>query len=328
MKCTIFQSRMISFAVTGSLFISLFTVSGISKELDVKNIALVLQRQDSMIRSVRYQMIQVKNDFVEGRKILAFLKPELIIPKSDKQDVIVVKKKYIRIQEGEKDFIHETLYDDGFKTIKSEYLFAWDGFSGRMYWPQENRGRIIEKLPTIDMDTFEVIGLDILGKKLYEWLLERADEIHISESREGIFIEFTKNKYLSLRYLLLSDQGFMPKRFEILKAGAVMRKVVVEEYVKSIIDGVDVFFPKEINTTQYIFKESRPKRGKIPETVPLLEAKIKVTDFAFNEPVSDDQFEIRFPVGTIIYDELFEEHLSEIDYWENLEEDINETASE
>ena len=74
-------------------------------------------------------------------KALAKHIPEEHIHKRDENNVYR-KRIFIRMCEGEKDYVEEKIYDENMTSIVGKIIQVWDGSIGRKYIPHKKYGRV------------------------------------------------------------------------------------------------------------------------------------------------------------------------------------------
>lgn len=303
-----------------------FTATECLAALSVDDIIHVLQERESAIRSVRYEMTQVKHRTAEGTKLLEKLRPGTVL-KLDEPEA-PQKRDLIRIRDGEKDFVKNILYSDDLKIVVGHSLNTWDGSIGKYYSPKTNSGRIERKHFSVPEEFPEKTGLELKGKPLHEWLTDRRETIQIKETPNGILVEFEFQPKYVARYLLDPRKGFLPISHEILSWGEMAFKIKVNKFEHYNVDGVDVYFPVNYESTMFIPDAARTTDPKHPKMTPLLVTKVEVTKVEFNPIIPDGQFDIEFSPDTSVYDEFLGGLIPTREVEKILQEAIDEQVTE
>ncbi|KPK62189.1 hypothetical protein AMJ83_11475 [candidate division WOR_3 bacterium SM23_42] len=290
------------------VLIVLLTPFACSAALSVDEICQIMQERESVIRSIKYEMTQIKHRTVEGTKLLEQLRPGTVL-KLDEPEA-PARRDFIRVREGEKDFVKDIHYDDDLKTIVGQVLHTWDGSIGKRYVPESKSGRVERNRFSISEEFVERAGLELMGKPVHQWLTERRETVQIKETADGTLVEFEVQRDIIARYVLDPSKGFTPKSYRILKAAQTAYEMKVNKFEHYNVDGVDVYFPVEYESVMSIPRAVGPiEKGKIPKVqmIPLVVATVNVKKVEFNPEIPERQFDIEFPPDAKVYDEFLGE---------------------
>lgn len=188
-----------------------------SAETKLDEIVQLMKQRESAIQSIKYEMTQTKYRTKEGSSVLEQMRPGIIM-KMDNPEARA-RQDFIRIRQGEKDFVSAIIYNEDCITANTKNFLAWDGSIGKRYTPQANFGRVERKHFTVDEELAEKAGLELEEKPLYAWFSDPQKSSIVNETPNEVIVEVKIQPYVTARYLLDKEKNFSPKSYEILKGG-------------------------------------------------------------------------------------------------------------
>jgi len=281
--------------------ISSDTRASSEKSYKIDDIIYALKQQDSVIYNIKYESKQIKRRTVEGIKILEKAFPGRVEKLDDPE--LPARYDFVRIQDGEREYLKTTLFNDDSKSINNTIINTWDGSIGKSFFSRSNSGRIIKERFSVDEEMPERTGLELLGKPLYEWLEDKKDFTNIDHTPEGIWIVFPFQPNTEARYLLDSTKCFIPLKHEIIQNGQICYKVETKKIEKFQVNGFYIYFPTKYETTFSTIDITNKSEFRM---VPLVLTEVQISNVQFNKSYPDDQFDLQFPSGASIYDEFIE----------------------
>ena len=298
--------RKLSMPALSAIF--LLTPCAFSSTPAVGEICQILRQRESVIKSIKYEMTQIKHRTADGTKLLEQLRPGTVL-KLDEPEA-PARRDFTRVREAQKDSLEDVHYDEDLKTVSGRVLHAWDGSIGKRYIPKTKSGRIERKPFSVSEEFPEKAGLELMGKPLHQWLSENQETAQVRQTPDGTVVEFQVQRDIIARYLLDPAKGFLTKSYKIIKSGETAYEMTVNEYGTYTVDGVDIRFPIKYESTMSIPKVISPvEKGEMPKIkmVPLVVASVEITKVQFNTKIPQDQFDIEFPADARIYDEFLGE---------------------
>jgi len=265
----------------------------------VDSIIALLDARDSAITSIQYTMTQVKHRTAEGTKLLAELHPGKVEKLDDPE--APARQDFTRMRQGEKDRLENIQYEDDLKTIAGHVLRTWDGSIGRQYIPELRSGRVQRQRFSVSEETLDRARFEYNGKSLAAWLRDAKDTATVTSTGNLVEVTFSM---MPARCILDKTKGYAVTQYDILKGGEVAYTMSIGEFEHCVATGVDVFIPRKYESTMFYPRVNSREAAPKPEMVPLVKAQVTVTSVTLNAPIAEDQFVIKFPANTRIYDEF------------------------
>jgi len=269
----------------------------------VESIIAFLEARDSAITSIQYTMTKVWHRTTEGTKLLAEQPPPGEVLELDDSET-PIRHDFTRMRQGEKDRLEQLHYQDDLETIAGHILRTWDGSIGKVYVPETRSGRVERQRFRARTETVERASFEVAGKTLATWLRDTKDTAKVTSTGDLLEVTFQMMDGVTARCILDKTKAYAVTHYDILKGGEVSYTMSMHEFQHCVANGVDVFIPCKYEATNFFPRVNSRKAAPKPDMVPLTEAQITVTSITLNAPISDDQFVIKFPAGTRIYDEF------------------------
>jgi len=217
-----------------------------------------------------------------------------------------------RIEQGIRYYIKITNSEKGFSDIRSLSEHAFDGVITREYWASENSGTVEKGLNGRGTETANVFKTYVLiGEPIdaqagrQETMLHDVCKRHphqtVRKNLEEVagepchVIEYTSDYHgrdATTNYIWFAhDKGMLPMKYQEFIDGKLITEIVVEEVAKTDTEAGPVWYPAKarrlndcpLGTFRYVFSAS---------------------EFVPNVEVDKETFQVKFPVGTEIIDNV------------------------
>jgi hypothetical protein len=232
-------------------------------------------------------------------------------------DSLVRNEHMERIQNGKLHYVRYSMADDGFAEKDSIIERSFDGTVSKGYMPMDKMGRITSGLTGNVLDGLNHMEIYMLmnrvpldsykgdfpeGTPMFSALLRGGIKGGWAKVRSELepvagelchVVETRTSKDSNINRIWVAHaKGMLPLRYEVVRDGEVVSKMEVLEVAKTMTDTGESYYPskayREIN---------RPRGGKA-------KFELEAREFIPHVRVSSDTFNVDFPEGTRIRDEV------------------------